>query len=56
MLDINRLLETLTLDINANVNFLSISSNEKMFKFTNISLALLQQLHGNLIKQRKLLL
>ena len=54
MLDINRLLETLTLEVDPNVNIFSISSNEKMFKFTNILVALLS--HDNLIKRHKLLL
>ena len=42
------------ININPNVKILSISSKERMFKFTNIPLALLR--HGNLIKRRKLLL
>ena len=41
-------------NINPNVKILSISSKERMFKFTNILLSLLR--HGNLIKRRRLLL
>ena len=40
--------------LNPNTNILSNSSNDLIFKFTNISLALLRQ--GNPIKRRKLLL
>ena len=36
------------------LKILSISSNERMFKFTNILLALWR--HGNFMKRRKLLL
>ena len=51
---LSTLLETITFDINPNVKTPSISSKERMFKFTNISLVLLR--HVNLIKRRKLLL
>ena len=54
MLDINKLLELIILDRNPNTNILSNLSNDLIFKFTNISLALLRQ--GNPIKRRKLLL
>ena len=54
MLDINKFLELIILDRNPNTNILSNSSNDLIFKFTNISLALLRQ--GNPIKRRKLLL
>ena len=40
MLDINKLLELIILDRNPNTNILSNSSNDLIFKFTNISLAL----------------
>ena len=43
MLDINKLLELIILDRNPNTNILSNSSNDLIFKFTNISLALLLQ-------------
>ena len=54
MLDINKLLELIILDRNPNTNILNNSSNDLIFKFTNISLALLRQ--GNPLKRRKLLL
>ena len=53
MLDINKLLELIILDRNPNTNILSNSSNDLIFKFTNVSLALLL---GNPIKRRRLLL
>ena len=54
MFDINKLLEMIILDRNPNTNILNNSPNDLIFKFTNISLALLRQ--GNPIKRRKLLL
>ena len=50
----SRLFETITLDMNPKVKILSISSNELMLRFTNISLALLR--HGIRIERRKLFL
>ena len=48
------LVETIILDRNPKTNFLSNSSNDRMPRFANISLALLR--HDNIIKRRKLLL
>ena len=53
MLDVNKLLDLIILDQNPNTNILSNSSNNLIFKFTNISLALLRQ--DNSIKRLKLL-
>ena len=48
----SRLFETIHLDMNPIVKILSISSNEYILKFTNLSLALMS--YCNLLKRRKL--
>ena len=50
----NKLFETIILDRNPKAKIFSTSSNDRMLRFANISLALLR--HGNIIKRRKLLL
>ena len=50
----SRLFQKIILELNPKVKILSISSNELILKFTNISQALLR--HDILMKRRKLLL